>query len=492
MKPAEVSGRPLRAVLAPLCIAASLAAAPVPASHAQTPNPSFALIGHIESMSLDDPGNPDSAGKVRVKGIEVVLPQYLLITLPGQFMTLTDLFRGPHPQGASPTARSGLALGDSPPPAVPFEIELIGNIVDGRYIAAVAKLSQMDLGIGAGFIRGIDVGKGEMLVGARREAGETAAQTGARDAAAARVRLNDPAGVHGKPNAGKFGNDADPIDERFALDPENPAVVAATGFPMCLPRDANDANCPAGNRAPGVNRTRFTCGPTRAEPSSPPHAGCDPARQAPLLVGDYITYAGTLVPEPGVPGRFFVAAHAVNAEVGIYTSPGVDPAYVFIEMSLMGMLGEPFPNIDQEETSRVRTVGFTTDPSRNVDVFLVDVDAAGNATERQLTTLLPQRAGQIGRVRITLPSKSNFLAVTREMRYRIAGQPRGSGEYTAPIGEYIYPEATRFGQPSAPFALPVATENFCVLANGPKRLDPFPESGHPVAQPRADGSPTCE
>ena len=476
---------------------------------AQTPNPSFALIGHIEQLQLDQPGNALSGGKVRVKGVEVTLLRNLLLTMPGQYLTLNDLFRGPHPGTAPALApvrpQSGLALADTPAPRVPFEINVIGNIVNGEYIAAVARIFQVELGIGAGFVRAIDLAKGELLVGARPEAGESPAAKAARDAAAARVRLNDPEGAYGKRNADKFGGGASPLDDRFSVDPENPPVVALTGFPMCIPRSAADPQCPASNRAPAPDATRFTCGPTRAEASSPAHPGCNPALKAPVLVGDYVSYAGNLVPQPGMPGRFFIGAHALGVQAGIYTSPGANPAHVYIEEGLMGMLGQPFPGVDQEETSRFRTVGFTTDPSRSVDVFLVDVAPDGSTRERRLSTLAPEQAGQIGRVRITLPSKANFLAVTREMRLRVAGQPEGRSEYTAPIAEYIYPEPTRFGQRGAAFALPVPVENFCVLAKGGEPLatlgrsggpalgplDPYPDSGHPTAQPRADGSPSC-
>ncbi|WP_442975492.1 hypothetical protein, partial [Salmonella enterica] len=95
-----------------------------------------------------------------------------------------------------------------------------------------AKIVQMDLGGGSGFVRSIDTARGELLVGAQRTAGETPAQAAERDATAARVRLNDPEGVFGKPNAAKFAPGPDLMDERFALDPENAPVVAMTGFPM--------------------------------------------------------------------------------------------------------------------------------------------------------------------------------------------------------------------------------------------------------------------
>ena len=86
---------------------------------AQTPNPSFNLIGHIERFALTAPGDPLSAATMTVRGIPVTLPRSLLITMPGQYMTAQDLFRGP--QGGSTVQNaSGLALADASPPRVAF------------------------------------------------------------------------------------------------------------------------------------------------------------------------------------------------------------------------------------------------------------------------------------------------------------------------------------------------------------------------------------
>ncbi len=119
------------------CAALALAAAGAPA---QTPNPSFNLIGHIERFALTTPGDALSAATMTVRGIPVTLPRSLLVTLPGQYLTAQDLFRGP--QGGAVQAASGLALADVPPPPVAFEAELQGNIVGGQYIAGVARISQ--------------------------------------------------------------------------------------------------------------------------------------------------------------------------------------------------------------------------------------------------------------------------------------------------------------------------------------------------------------
>jgi hypothetical protein len=76
------------------------------------------------------------------------------------------------------------------------------------------------------------------------------------------------------------------------------------------------------------------------------------------------------------------------------------------------------------------------------------------------------------------------------------------------VAEYVYPENIRFGRPRLPVAVPF--ENFCFLKNGGGELktltrgagpipigppigplNPFPTSGHPNSQPRANGTETC-
>lgn len=468
------------------CAALALAAASAPA---QTPNPSFNLIGHIERFALTAPGDPLSAATMTVRGIPVTLPRSLLVTMPGQYMTAQDLFRGP--QGGSTVQNaSGLALADAPPPRVAFEAELQGNIVGGQYIAGVARINQGALHVGNGVIQAIDGAAGELRVGA----------PGA--AVGARVRLNDPKGIYGQAN-GAGAKAALPLDQRFQLDPDNSPVHARTGFPVCIPRAAGDARCPAGNRPAAPADKRFTCGAVRAEPLAPALAGCDARLPAPLRVGDHVAYVGMLQPDGA--GGFIVAAHGLEAELGIYTSPGAEPVYLYIEEALMGTLGEIFPDLQQEETSRVRVVGFTTDPSRPVEVRLID--SGRNETGTTLTGpagLPPSNGPQFGRFRNTWPAKDNARAVRRDLQARVIGSPNAelangltSGLYVAPIGEYIGPEATRFGVPG--HQPPMPFENFCFLAKGGgtsetgagvqnlARLDPFPESGHADSQPVGSG-----
>ena len=504
-----------------LALAAALALASAPLAVQAQPTPGFAMLGHLQTLAVDNAADPLSAGRMTVNGVPVRLPRNLYVTMPGQYLTVSDLFRGKRP-GTSPSlapvqASSGLALADANRAPIAMEVEVTGNIVGGEYVAGVVRLSQQGLNVGQGFIRGIDHAKGELLVG-----------PDAGGPPVARVRINDVSGAYGRRNAAKAGGGA--FDERFAADPGNAAIVANTGFPMCIPEAASgDALCPASNRAPATGAfaasqgRRFTCGGTAAEPTAPALPGCLPGRPAPLREGDFISYSGMLTEDAPGSGTFFHAAHAIQALLGIYTSPGANPAYVFTEVTIVGTLGDPWPGIDQEETSRFRIVGFTTDPARRVKVYAVDspgtpsqpsilpADPDAGPGERLLTVLQPSPTAQIGRVRTTLDAKSNFLPITRDILARIEGHPRNpttsrglaQGRYTSPVSEYIAPENTRFGRPRSPVAAPF--ENFCFLSRGGEalstlgrdgpaigRLDPFPDSGRGLAsQTRADGLPSC-
>lgn len=485
---------PRRLGAAMLALAGMSLPGPTGTALAQTPNASFTLIGHIEALSLTPPSDAVAAARIKVRGIDVVLPRNLLVTMPGAYFTAQDLFRGP--AGGAVQASSGLALADPSPPPVTFEAEVIGNIVGGTYIAGVVRISQGALHAGGGFIQAIDGATGEIRVGAKGGA------TGAR------VRLNDPKGRYGVANAAA-AKAALPLDIRFALDPDNVPVHAKTGFPVCIPPAGGSVTCPLANRPAGTQR--FTCARLSGGQLAPaaavdaPSRQCDPERPVPLVLGDYVTYVGMLHRDPA--GGFVVAAHGLDAELGIYTSPGAEPAYLFVEVAIQGTKGEPFDAVPQEETTRFRVVGFTTDPSRNVEVSLVDSGRDGPGTSfTGPAGLTPSNGPAMGRFRNTWPAKDDARAVRRDVLVRVVGSPNAplangltAGLYTAPVGEYIYPEPTTFGVRG--FPLPVPFENFCFLANGGGtfttlssgvanigRLSPYPDSGHTLSQQVGTGT----
>ena len=447
---------------------------PPRAAFSQTVTP-FQIVGHIQRLTLDSPADPLSGAKLTVNGVEVVLPKNLVIQLPAAYFTAQQLFD--KAQGVSKKyGESGLALSDKFPPLAAFEVAVSGNIVNGVYLAGLVAISQQSLNIGAGFIHHIDTATGMMCVG-----GSPTAVTCAWSDT--RIRLNDPAldasdpfagdGRYGKPNPAppSVGMD-DPNsrypDPRFTVDQGNPTVHALTGYPMCVPRAVNDAQCPSQNRPAEltfvmdsvdlVPPIKLGNNAIKACPS------CDANKQAPVRVGDYITFSGTRARDPQVGD--FLSVHTLVANVGIYSKPG-GRAYVSLEESLLGTRG---PIVDcgaaAECQDRLKVEGFTTDPSRRVSVYAVDVAQGGTPKVRLLHSTVKDQA-VFGRFRYTPPLTAaalfdfneNLKGAPRELMVRIDDPdplPDGSGVpsvpkaahglttgvYVAPVGEYIFPEPT--------------------------------------------------
>ena len=142
-------------------------------------------------------------------------------------------------------------------------------------------------------------------------------------------------------------------------------------------------------------------------------------------------------------------------------------AYVSLEESLLGTRG---PVVDcgaaAECQDRLKVEGFTTDPSRRVSVYAVDVAPGGMPKVRLLHSTEKDQA-VFGRFRYVPPLTAatlfdfngNLRGATRELMVRIDDPvplPDGSdvpsapkaahgltaGAYVAPVGEYIFPEPT--------------------------------------------------
>lgn len=503
------------------------------------PTTAFNAIGYIQSFTLDSPGDPLSSARMTVNGLNITLPANLKIVMPGSYLTANDIFRGPNGTKSAPVlAKSCMALDDrvdaqcATQPEFPYTAEIVGNIVEGQYIAGLVTIGQIPLQTASGFIKSIDYQKGELTVG----------PSASSSTVAARVRLNDPAARHSGAG-GRFGKAISP-DWRFKADQDNPTVHAATGYPVCIPRvdpaAANDTDCPRNNRpcenpangqeaacpasflpsASSRHRTRFTVGalPARtaagAVSDAPVCAACNPAKMVPLAVGDYVVYAGTLQKEGG---QVYISASSLEADLGIFTSPGANPAYVFIEEAILGTGGTAFPGIDQETgpgkvipgqniVTRFRIIGFTTDPSRNVDVFALDVTDAASADKRPrlLTSVPPEAVAPIGRFRVTVDQQV-FMPPPREVRAQIqrtvdaagnrsperAANGLEWGQYTAPVGEYIFPEGRVFGgKRPEPGLIPANFEDLCFLSVGFGPLDtldrdPENDAGLPTVGPLA-------
>lgn len=441
---------------------------PVPASS------QFDITGFIQSATLGGSGTGPGTGAhqggvLMVNGHTIIVPSETIVILPASSLTWAELFTlAPSPY--SPT-QTGMALADTPAPLTTYEAHVVGNRVGDTYIAGLIWISQQALNTGAGFINYIDYTTGEMRVGGTIGSSTTGA----------RVRLNDP--------KGRYGRAASP-DERFTSDPDNPTIISGTGFPMCVPRvtldptvagNPDDSLCPQTNRpittpgSPAVYSTNFQMSDPVASPGTPP----DPTQQAPFEVGDYVTFAGLLVhdgttptagpmPSGGVASTY-ISAHTITNNVAIYTAPGTNPAYATINVSIIGTGGLNVAG-GTEATTRTRFEGMSTDPSRNIHVYGIDLNAStGATTDRDWGTVGvdpgPPAGGVKGRWRLrppctattagvdtcTAPPAGTYLPPTREVRAVVEGAwapgqtaayANGiiAGQYHSPIQTYLFPE----------------------------------------------------
>jgi hypothetical protein len=261
---------------------------------------------------------------------------------------------------------------------------VVGNRVitggNDSYIAGLIFLSQHALNSGNGFINFIDYSRGEMRVGGIL----------GNSATGARVRINDPVGRYGRVNS---------PDIRFTVDPDNPTIMAATGFPMCFPRvvadpgiagNPDDALCPRTQRpvdAAGVFVSTIQTLDPVALAGVPP----DATIQIPFEVGDWVSFAGTLVNDSATPtaGPFpgtastYISAHTITNNVAIYTWPGTNPAYIMIDTGLIGTGGLTVIGAG-EAVVRTRFEGMMTDVNegaqRVAHLYGIDFSPADGST----------------------------------------------------------------------------------------------------------------
>lgn len=376
---------------------------PLQFSAPPTETKGFTVIGFIESATVSDDnckGLPKSrwGGTVTVNEQVITIPCNLIVQFPGTSLPWADLF---DPQKFATTAKPAPAIDLTGSTSTPFsypstEIRLVGNIVGGRHIAAIAYVSQQSVNTGTGYIVKLDYDAGVIYVAGRPDGPPEA-----------RLQLNDP--------DGRFSKGQSP-DTRFRVDDGNPTVRAVTGYPMCIPRtdptQSSDPRCPQRNRPLAAQRCRNFADANWTLPSGldlpAPVAGqiyCpafvmkDPrlildgepvsTEQAPFEIGDFVTYSGTVLQgdRQGPGSSDTISVHHLVASVGIYTQPWSTPSYVAIDAIRIAAEAQlTFFTIPQEAPDRLVVDAFTTDVASIVDVYLVDRDLAdGHETNRWVT-----------------------------------------------------------------------------------------------------------
>jgi hypothetical protein len=173
----------------------------------------------------------------------------------------------------------------------------------------------------------------------------------------------------------------------------------------------------------------------------------------------------TLIPD-NTAANTYVSAHTVEDVLGIFTAPGVPPAYVTIEAMLIGTNGAAVQGILQEASTRMTVVGFTSDPTRLVDIYAIDVHpCSGQETLRLLASEDPAvdaiRGRFVHRVLggLFMPPTRMYVIRSRTQATDlntglpvpfIAANGIATGQFALPLFEYVFPENHRLGDPFIP------------------------------------------
>jgi hypothetical protein len=411
-------------------------------------------------------GCKTSGGWLQINNDLIRVPANLVVVFPNTYLTWEEVFEnnpgavmctkpGVCSFNAPVAGESGLALSDTVRSAYTHEAHVQGQIVNGQYMAGLIFISQQSVNGMQGFIEKINYADGSVVINGTR------------------VQINDPViqltDMNGVLyNKGRYSIGQSP-DSRFSADQNNPTIRSQTGYPMCLPRfapgsaAAGTAN-PSGGfddpQCPEINRPRDTAGNliniyTMNVPGAGPTLDNpfpqDPYTEVPFEVGDFVSIIGTQFQD--TTGATYISATEIIANLGVYTFPNVDPAYVVIEVLLQGTGGVPDPSFPQEAARRTRVEGFSTDPLRNVDISAVDIDSCGNLSFRLPTWVsnfpveqgLPL-IGKKGRWRFR-PNGGTFLPPVQNVGVQVSGGLVGFNNngltydyYQLPNPEFIFPE----------------------------------------------------
>lgn len=333
----------------------------------------FTLDGALDSATADT-SDYNTGGKISVNGVSIKIPKNLQFQFPAAFVGLKKI-------------AAGGFLGN--------EVVVSGNYVNGEAIAGQVSIAQFQLEANSGKIKSLGFDGKITLVGGQV------------------VRINDP----NKRFSAGYGEKPE-----FTADDVNPSVTAFSGFPMCVPRSANDEACPQSNRL----GNSFTAP--------------DPMTMSPLKEGDYIEFEGIKV------GDEIIAYGMVAPSVQILTS-GVPP-FIRVEDMLIGVWDTQ--NVGVVEFADSRMIGVTSEAGATVTISRIEIDpctgeehdvVVGSATAAGARNKWTWRADSNVQTKYAREYKATANAGTKLMKN---GEIL-AGQYVAPVDEWIFPEITAPG-----------------------------------------------
>jgi hypothetical protein len=400
----------------------------------------FDVTGFIQAETVDNShnictpavlGSGAEGGTITINGITIDVPCGTIVQMPANTLTWKEFVDG-----------GSLKLDGGAYPS--FEAQVIGNNIAGAKRAALIYVSQHAANTGSGYITKIDYQTGRIEVANGSPSNGGAGNVNNNTTTV--LEINDPNGRFGRAQSPDPRFSVDDENPTIIAGTGYPMCVprlrpdAGGGdYPtqiidgIAVP---NDPECPIKNRpiANGACRLLTNAGVTLARgditqtplpvvpngtttycsqfvmkalpgsivwptgrtidvvnplwvagPTDP-----DPSKQAPLKVGDFITYSGTTMKDGS---GFWLSVHTLEAGVGIYTQPSTQPAYVAMgefgigtaDIGAAGVVATAITGVGIETTNRLSLEASTTDVKTPIDIYLVDDYPNGVVRNRWVT-----------------------------------------------------------------------------------------------------------
>ncbi|KFA50062.1 hypothetical protein S40293_11114 [Stachybotrys chartarum IBT 40293] len=368
--------------------------------------------GGLDDASVND-STYNSGGYISVQGFNITVLRNMPVSFPAayvpwpEFVVELDAMRG-------------------------YEIQVIGNFVNGEPMAAQISTSQLFEILSSGYIESLNFTEGTMKI----RSGPI-------------LRISDPNGVFPVGYAGT------PF---FTADDENPSISSYSGMPMCIPRNSSDPPLPA----PKPPFCWFS-------------AVADPLRMVPFLAGDFVTFSGIRR------GDEVICYSIVANNVQILTLGTL--VYIRMELGLLGIDNLVSTNTELAE-SRFR--GYVSNNRAQIALYAMGIDPCTAAVTDRIIAVVNVCANAQSRFQADiLGGYTHDYSAVAEVNgipaTRLAGNGILAGTFVQPANEFIHGEQNVPGTspPVNDFSqMPWLTLGVGVDEHGNLwgPLDPFPQT----------------